>query len=259
MKTRTLPSGAEMPIIGLGTWTLKGKDGTDAVATALELGYRHIDTALAYDNHRAVAAGIRRSGVPRDEIFVVSKVPRENLRYEEVLAAAEKSLEELDTDYLDLFLIHWPNPSIPMRETFTALAEVRDKGWVRDIGVSNFDVGHLEEALEVTTVPIANDQVLYHPQRNQERLRQYCEERDITVTSYSPLGKGEFTNERSLRRLGERHGRTPAQLILKWLIDKDVIVIPRSTSREHLAENLDIFGWELDDEARQTLDSMEGS
>ncbi len=259
MKTRTLPSGAEMPIIGLGTWTLRGSIGTDAVATALELGYRHIDTALAYDNHRAVATGIRRSGVPREDIFIVSKVPRENLQYEEVLVAAEKSLEELETDYLDLFLIHWPNPDVPMRETFTALAELREKGWLRDIGVSNFTIAHLEEALDVTTVPIANDQVLYHPQRNQEQLRQFCESRDIVVTSYSPLGKGEFTNERTLKRLAEARGRTPAQLILRWLVDKDVVVIPRSTSREHLAENMDLFDWELDDEVRQTLEGMEGS
>jgi 2,5-diketo-D-gluconate reductase B len=259
MKKRTLPSGAEMPIVGLGTWTLRGSTCIDAVANALELGYRHIDTALAYDNHKAVAAGIRRAGVPREDIFIVSKVPRENLRYEEVLAAAEQSLEELDTDYLDLFLIHWPNPDVPMRETFTALAELRGKGLLREIGVSNFTIAHLEEALEVTTVPIANNQVLYHPQRNQEQLREFCEERDIVVTSYSSLGRGEFTDERTLKRLAEARGRTPAQLILKWLIDKGVVVIPRSTSREHLAENLALFDWDLDDEVRQTLDGMEGS
>lgn len=258
MKTRRLPSGAEMPMVGLGTWTLRGQEAADAVATALELGYRHIDTAVAYNNHRSVAKGIERAGVPREELFIVSKVPRENLRYEEVLAAAEQSLEELRTDYLDLLLIHWPNPAVPMRETMSAMGEVHRKGMARDIGVSNFSIAHLEEALEVTPVPIANDQVLYHPQRNQEALRRFCEDKEIVVTSYSPLARGEFVNERSIKRLAEARGRTPAQIVLKWLVDKGIVVIPRSRSREHLAENLDLFGWELDDEARHALDSMEG-
>jgi diketogulonate reductase-like aldo/keto reductase len=258
MKTKTLPSGAEMPLIGLGTWTLRGTEAADAVATALELGYRHIDTAVGYGNHRSVAAGIQRAGVPRQELFIVTKVPRENLRYEEVLAAAAQSLDELQTDYLDLLLIHWPNPDVPMRETFTAFGELHSKGIVRDVGVSNFTIAHLEEALAVTPTPIANDQVLYHPQRNQEALRRYCEDKSVVVTSYSPLGRGEFVNERSLRRLAETLGHTPAQLILKWLVEKGVVVIPRSRSREHLAENLDLFGWELDKEARRVLDGMGG-
>jgi 2,5-diketo-D-gluconate reductase B len=258
MKTKTLPSGAEMPLVGLGTWTLREAEATEAVAAALDLGYRHIDTALGYNNHRAIAAGIRRAGVPREELFIVSKVPKENLRYEEVLVAAERSLDELETDYLDLFLIHWPNPSVPMRETFTALGELHTKGVLRDVGVSNFTPEHLDEALRVTSVPIANDQVLLHPQRRQDALLRYCDEKDITVTSYSPLGRGEFVNERSLRRLGEARGRTPAQLVLKWLVEQGVIVIPRSRSRDHLAENLDLFGWELDDEARGVLDAMSG-
>ncbi len=258
MKTRTLPSGAEMPQVGLGTWTLRGDSAANAVAMALELGYRHIDTAVAYGNHRHVGAGIRRAGVPRQELFIVTKVPRDNLRYEEVLAAADQSLDELQTDYLDLFLIHWPNPSVPMRETFSALGELHRKGIVRDVGVSNFTIDHLEEAQGVTSVPIANNQVLYHPLRNQEALRLYCHERDIVVTSYSPLGRGEFVRDRTLQRLAAARGRTPAQLALKWLVDKGIVVIPRSSSREHLAENLDLFDWELDDEALRALDAMEG-
>ncbi len=258
MKTRILPSGLEMPMVGLGTWTLRGAQAADAVATAIELGYRHIDTALAYRNHTSVAQGIARAGIPRDDLFITTKIPRENLHYEEVLAATDRSLDELQTDYVDLLLIHWPNPDVPMRETFTALAEVHRVGKALEIGVSNFGIEHLEEALRVSSTPIANDQVLYHPLRNQETLRRFCEEKGIVVTSYSPLGRGEFVNERTIRRLAEARGRTPAQLILKWLVDKGIVVIPRSQSREHLAENLDLFSWELDDEARRVLDSMEG-
>lgn len=258
MHSTQLPSGAGMPLVGLGTWTLRGEEATDIVATALELGYRHIDTALAYGNHRAIAAGLRRAGVPREELFIVSKVPRENLRYEELLAAAHKSLDELDTAYLDLFLIHWPNPDVPLRETLAALGELRHKGLVRDIGVSNFAIDLMQKALAESPVSIANNQVLYHPQRKQEALRRYCEERGVTVTAYSPLGQGEFATERSLIRLAETRGRTPAQLVLKWLVDKGVVVIPRSRSRAHLAENLDLFGWEMDDDARRVLEGLEG-
>ena len=159
---------------------------------------------------------------------------------------------------MDLLLIHWPNPDVPMRETMSAMGEVHRKGIARDIGVSNFTIAHLEEALAVSPVPIANDQVLYHPQRNQESLRRFCNDKGIVITSYSPLGRGEMVNERSIKRLAQAHGRTPAQIVLKWLVDKGIVVIPRSRSREHLAENLDLFGWELGEQARHALDSMEG-
>lgn len=258
MPSTKLPSGAEMPLVGLGTWTLRGEEAADVVAMAVDLGYRHIDTALAYGNHRAIATGLRRTGVPREELYIVSKVPRENLRYEELLAAAEKSLDELDTSYLDLFLLHWPNPDVPIRETLAALGELRRKGLARDTGVSNFGIELMQEALAVSPESIANNQVLYHPQRKQEALRHFCQEQGIVVTAYSPLGRGEFASERSLVRLAETRGRTPSQLVLKWLVDKGVVVIPRSRSRAHLAENLDLFGWELDEDARRALDGMEG-
>lgn len=259
MKTRILRSGAEMPVVGLGTWTLRGDQATEAVETALELGYRHIDTAEAYNNQSAIARGIRRAGVPREELFIVSKVQREHLHYEEVLAAADKTLDELHTDYLDLYLIHWPNPRVPMRQTFTALGELHKEGKIRDVGVSNFSIAHLQEAFEATDVPISNNQVPYDPIKNQEELRQFCHEHGITVTAYSPLGKGDLVDHPQLKELAADRERTVAQLILRWLVEKDLIVIPRSTSREHLAEDIDLFGWELDDEVRAVLEGMSQS
>lgn len=256
MEFATLKSGAPMPLVGLGTWTLRGQEATDAVEAALGVGYRHIDTAEVYGNQRAISDGIRAAGVPREELFIVSKVAREHLRYEEVLAAARQTLADLRTDYLDLYLIHWPNPSVPIRETLVALSELQRKDSIRAIGVSNFTPQHLKEALETGVATIENDQVPYHPHANQEPLRQLCEEQGIVVTAYSPLGRGDIVRNVHVQDLAEASGRTPAQLVLRWLVEKGVVVIPRSRSVRHLRENLDLFGWELDDEARRELDAM---
>ncbi|MFO7697911.1 MAG: aldo/keto reductase [Anaerolineae bacterium] len=256
MEYATLRSGAQMPLVGLGTWTLKGAAATDAVTMALALGYRHIDTAEVYENQRAIADGIRESGVSREDLFLVSKVPREHLRYEEVLACARQTLRDLRTDYLDLYLIHWPSPTVPIRETLTALEELRLKGAIRAIGVSNFTPDHLREALAAGVAPIENDQVPYHPHANQEPLRKLCEQEQVVVTAYSPLGRGDLIRNVELQDLAEARGRTVAQLVLRWLVDKGVVVIPRSGSVQHLRDNLEIFGWTLDDEARQALDAM---
>ena len=256
MEFATLKSGAPMPLVGLGTWTLRGQEATDAVEAALGVGYRHIDTAEVYGNQRAISDGIRAAGVSREELFIVSKVAREHLRYEEVLAAARQTLADLRTDYLDLYLIHWPNPSVPIRETLVALSELQRKGSIRAIGVSNFTPQHLKEALETGVATIENDQVPYHPHANQEPLRQLCEEQGIVVTAYSPLGRGDIVRNVHVQDLAEASGRTPAQLVLRWLVEKGVVVIPRSRSVRHLRENLDLFGWELDDEARRELDAM---
>jgi 2,5-diketo-D-gluconate reductase B len=258
MHSRTLRSGAEMPLVGLGTWTLRNAEATDAVKEALDLGYRHIDTAEGYRNQRAIADGIKAAGVSRDELFIVSKVAPEHLRYEEVLTAARQTLDDLRTDYLDMYLIHWPNPDVPIRETLTALEELRRKGSIRAIGVSNFYEDHLNEALATGIAPIENNQVPYHPHANQESLRRYCEEHGIVVTAYSPLGRGDLVRNPELESLANARERTMAQLVLKWLVEKGVIVIPRSSSREHLQENMALFDWELDDEARSVIEALGG-
>lgn len=256
MEYATLRSGAQMPLVGLGTWTLRGSAATEAVTAALGLGYRHIDTAEGYGNQRAISDGILESGVQREELFIVSKVSREHLRYDEVLAAARQTLEDLRTDYLDLYLIHWPSPTVPIRETLTALEELRRKGSIRAIGVSNFTPDLLREALATGVAPIENDQVPYHPHANQEPLRQFAAQEGVVVTAYSPLGRGDLIRNVELQDLAAARGRTVAQLVLRWLAEKDVVVIPRSGSLQHLRENLEIFGWDLDSEARQALDAM---
>jgi len=256
MEFATLRSGAQMPLVGLGTWTLRGQEATDAVQAALEMGYRHIDTAEVYGNQRAISDGIRAAGIPREELFIVSKVAREHLRYEEVLVAARQTLADLRTDYVDLYLIHWPSPSVPLRETLVALSELQRKGSIHAIGVSNFTPQHLQEALETGVATIENDQVPYHPHANQEPLRQLCQEQGIVVTAYSPLGRGDIIRNVDVQELAVARGRTPAQLVLRWLLDKGVAVIPRSRTARHLSENLDLFGWELDEEARRVLDAM---
>jgi len=256
MEYAILRSGAAMPMVGLGTWTLRGAEATSVVSAALELGYRHIDTAEAYENQRAIAEGIRASGIPREELFIVSKVWRDHLHYEEVLMAARRTLAELRTDYLDLYLIHWPSATVPLRETLVAMEELRGRGQVRAVGVSNFTPDVLRQALALNVTPIENDQVPYHPHANQEPLRLLCQQEGIVVTAYSPLGRGDLIRNEELRALANERGRTVAQLVLRWLTDKGVVVIPRSTSVAHLRENLDVFGWDLDEEVRRLLDSM---
>ncbi len=258
MEYAVLRSGAQMPLVGLGTWTLQGSAATDAVVRALELGYRHIDTAEAYDNHRQIAEGLRTAAIPREDLFIVSKVWRDHLHYEEVLAAAKTTLADLRLDYLDLYLVHWPSPSgVPVSETLTALEELRKQGLIRAIGVSNFTQDHIREAVDTGIATIENNQVPYSPQRNQEALRQLCEREGIVLTAYSPLGRGDLIRNADLQRLAADRGHTVSQIILRWMVEKGIVVIPRSTSRKHLAENLDLFGWELDDEARVALDGMD--
>jgi len=170
--------------------------------------------------------------------------------------AARRTLAELRTDYLDLYLIHWPSATVPLRETLVAMEELRGRGQVRAVGVSNFTPDVLRQALALNVTPIENDQVPYHPHANQEPLRLLCQQEGIVVTAYSPLGRGDLIRNEELRALASERGRTVAQLVLRWLTDKGVVVIPRSTSVAHLRENLDVFGWDLDEEVRRLLDSM---
>ncbi|MBD3181566.1 aldo/keto reductase [Candidatus Poribacteria bacterium] len=256
MQYAKLNSGANMPMVGIGTWTLKGDKCRESVRKALEVGYIHIDTAEAYDNQEQVALGIKDSGVERDKIFITSKVWKTNLRYDDTLEACDNTLKELQTDYLDLYLIHWPNDEIPMKETFRALTKLKDDGKVKDIGVSNFTIQHLEEAMSVTETAISVDQVKYHPYDNPNDLLEYCNENNIVVTAYSPFGKGDLFSDEELNKIAESHDKSLAQIILKWLIQKDIVVIPRSSSKDHLKANLDLFDWEISDDVVQKLENL---
>ena len=250
------PQG-QIPLLGFGTWQLSGDQARDAVHAALDFGYRHIDTAIGYGNHVPVGAGIRASGVPREAIFLTTKVPRENLHYADVIARCEQSLKEIQVDYLDLYLVHWPNNDIPMDETFRAMHDLIDRGRIRACGVSNFTASRLERALALDIVPIGNNQVEYHPFLNQKDLDRLCREQGVTLTAYSPLAQGKVADDPLLQGIARKYGKTPAQVTLRWLLDKEIVAIPKSASRERIASNLDIFDFDLAPEDFEAIDDRQ--
>lgn len=256
METVKLRSGNEMPMIGLGTWLLRGDECVEAVAKAIEIGYRHIDTAAAYENHAEIRKGIERSGLKREDLFITSKVWYDALHYDQVLAACDKALSELGTDYLDLYLIHWPNKHVPMEETFGALEKLHKDGKVRDIGVSNFTIAHIRRALEVSRVPISVNQVEYHVHLNQEDLLAECRKHGICITAYAPLARKAVLSEPALEEAASRHGKTPAQVALRWLVQKGIAAIPKASSEEHLRANFEIFDFELSPEEMKAIDEI---
>lgn len=238
--------GVEVPALGLGTWQTTGEECYETVSTALELGYRHVDTAQMYGNEREVGQAITDAAVDRDDLVLTTKVEPGNARYDDVLASTHKSLERLGTEYVDLLLLHWPNPLVDFADTARAMAELRDDGLVRHLGVSNFRRWRLRRARERSPVPLLADQVRLHPFYTQRRLRAYCRAVGMMVTAYSPLAHGAMTDEAVLAQVGERYDKTPAQVALRWVTQlENVVTIPKSTSRDHLAANLDVFDFEL--------------
>jgi len=236
-----------VPALGLGTWELRGDACTRAVEHALALGYRHIDTAQGYDNEAEVGTGLRRSGVPRDEIFLTTKVRPRHFRHDDLLQSTEASLAALGVDVVDLLLLHWPNPDVPLEETLLALHEARDRGMARHVGVSNFPPSLLRHSL--ATGPTLTDQVEYHPFLGQGKLLALAEEHDLLITAYSPVARGRVQGDPTLRAIGERHGKGPAQVALRWLLQQPrVVAIPKAASAEHQAANLDVFDFELDED-----------
>jgi 2,5-diketo-D-gluconate reductase B len=248
--------GVEVPKLGLGTWQLTGRACEQAVCEALELGYRHLDTARAYGNEAEVGRGIERSGVDRGAVFVTTKLAHTRLRAREVRQQLEGSLRDLGTDHVDLLLIHWPSRDVPLAETLDAMAQLRDAGKVRHLGVSNFPAPLVSEALELA--PILCDQVEYHPYLGQPALLSLARERDLLVTAYSPLARGKLLRDPVLREIAEAHGRTPAQVILRWLLDQpQVAAVPKAASREHRAANLEVFDFALGDGDRARIAGLE--
>lgn len=240
--------GARIPRLGLGTWQNTGPQCTAAVRAALELGYRHIDTAQAYGNEVEVGRGIAQSDVDRDEIFLTTKVWRSNLRYDEVLSSVGESLERLGTDRVDLLLIHWPHPRRPVGETLGAMAELQDVGRIDHIGVANFTLSQLQEAERSVDRSIVTDQVLYHPLKDQSELLQYCVNNDVALTAYSPLARGAVVGHDLLTTIGKRHGKSAVQVAIRWLLQQEgVVAIPKASCRGHLEENLDVFDFSLSD------------
>ena len=243
-----------IPVLGLGTWKLTGKTCITAVKKALELGYRHIDTAEYYRNHVEIGKAI--TGFEREDIFITSKVWASDLRYNDVLKMCDKALKELKTDYLDLYLIHWPNPKIPIEETLKAFKKLYDEGKIKNFGISNFDIGELKEVLEKTEIPITNNQIEFHPYWYRRELLEFCKENNISVTSYSSLGRGILFEESIIKKLAKKYSKTEAQILLRWALQKSTIVIPKASSESHLRENTDIFNWKISGEDIEQIDSL---
>ncbi|NLM97566.1 MAG: aldo/keto reductase [Halanaerobiaceae bacterium] len=256
MKSIILNSGQEMPVLGLGTWQLNGPKCTEIVKEALEMGYRHIDTADAYENQQDIAPALRASGIDRNELFITSKVNRLDLHYDDFLKKTDKILNELEIEYLDLLLIHWPNKDIPIEETLKAMAELKVRGKVKNLGVSNFTESHLEKVLDLYPGLISVNQVEFHPYLYQKALLDYCQKNDIVLTAYSPLARGMVFEDNRIKELAEEYGHTPAQLVLKWLVEKGIVVIPKAGSTAHLKDNLEVLNMDLPASALELLDTF---
>ena len=238
MKTLTFRTGVDVPQLGYGTFKLDGDACVNGVRDAIELGYCHIDTAFAYKNHRQVAAGIKLSGIDRESLFVTTKIPLGQQRRDQVIQFGQKLQQELEMEYVDLLLIHWPNKEIQFSETLGAMGELVSRGVVRSIGISNFNRTIMAEADEVSPVPLVTNQVEFHPFLYQRELLNACRDRHILLTAYSPIARGEVPTDDRMIALAKRNGATPAQIALAWSMEKGIIVIPKATARRNIEENL---------------------
>src|ERR1700739_1225348 len=229
-------NGARIPAIGLGTWELRGRTCARLVEQAVRLGYRHIDTAQVYENEREVGEGLRASGVRRDEVFVTTKVWTSHFAPHELERSAKESLVKLRMPEVDLLLLHWPNPQIPLAETLGALARAKQIGLTRHIGVSNFTVALMEQAVAACPEPLVCDQVEFHPYLDQTKVKEACARNGMAVFAYSPVAKGRIKNDSTLAGIGQAYGKTAAQVCLRWLVQQNVSAIPRTSRIEPLSE-----------------------
>ncbi|WP_370235924.1 MULTISPECIES: aldo/keto reductase [Henriciella] len=246
MTLTTRHFGVDIPKIGFGTWKLRDETAQMAVSKAIEAGYRMIDTAQAYENETHVGRGIADAQLPREELFVTTKVWMSEFKDGDLQDSVARSVERLSTDYCDLILLHWPNPDVPLEETLGALNDVHDKGLTRNIGVSNFTSAQLGQAVKLSRAPILTNQVEYHPFINQTSILEAARALGSSVTAYSPLAQGRVFDDPVLNEIGEAHGKTPAQIVIRWCAQQPgVITIPRSSSPDHIASNNDVLDFEL--------------
>ena len=253
-------NGAAIPALGLGTFTLKGTDCVDMVSSAIEVGYRHLDTAAMYGNEAEVGEGLRQSAIARDEVFVTTKVWWEDLRADDLRRSAEASLAKLKLDSVDLLLVHWPNPAIPLSDTLPALARLKQEGLARNIGVSNFTTKLLAEALELCPEPLVANQVEYHPYLDQTKVYAACRAAGMAMVSYCPLHRGGgLLSEAAVRSAADAHGKTPGQIVLRWHVQQEgVVAIPRTSRIERLEENFSIFDFELTGDEMAAISQLAG-
>ena len=256
---RVSANGAEIPAIGFGTWTLEGDDAASLVTQALEAGYRHIDTAAMYGNEKSVGAGLRAGGLARDEVFLTTKIWHTDLAEADLLGSLEASLDRLQMDQVDLALIHWPSTTgVPLAESIEALNACHERGWARHLGVSNFPVKLLDEAVKLSGRPLVCNQVEYHPMLNQDVVHSACRRHAMAMVSYCPLYRGGDTfAEAPIAEAAETHGRSPAQIILRWHVQQDgVIAIPRTRTPSRIPENLAVFDFELSESEMAAISAL---
>lgn len=250
-------AGISIPRIGLGTWQLRGEVCIGVVEQALRRGYRHIDTAQGYANEAEVGEGLANSGVPRDEVFITTKVRPDNMGANALRRSVEESLKKLRTDRVDLLLLHWPNPEIPLRETIPALNAVKREGLARAIGLSNFTVVLLEEAWRLTSEPLAAEQVELHPFLDQRKIRAAIAAHDMALIAFCPIALGRVVDDPVIGRIARARGRTPAQVSLRWLMQQpDVVAIPKTSKIDRLVENLAVFDFELTEEDMAAINAL---
>lgn len=248
--------GAEIPVLGFGTSPQTGALLPDSVVAALHAGYRHIDTARKYGTERAVGAAIRASGVPRNEIFLTTKVSHENLRTDDFARSVDDSLAALGVDYVDLLMIHWPNPAIALGETMPALARAREQGKARHIGVANFNSMLLDKAVDLCPAPLVALQAEYHPYLDQTKLLAAARRHGLVFVAYCPLGRGRLFEDPVLAEIAGARGRSIAQVALRWLMQQNVAAIPRSSNPERIAANLDIFDFTLSEDEMNRISAL---
>jgi 2,5-diketo-D-gluconate reductase B len=259
LETTVHAPGLEVPMIGLGTWNLRGARASRVVQAALELGYRHIDTAEMYRNESEIGRAIEDASIPREELFIVSKVWKNHMRPDQVVAACRDSCARLRVDWVDLYLIHWPNSRVPIEETMAGMVSVVADGLARAVGVSNFSRAQWEHAQAVSSVPVVCNQVRFSARRRQDELVAYAGNHQLLLTAYTPLDKGRLAGEPVLRRIAGAIGHTPLQVALRWLIQQaQVAAIPKASSRDHLIENLGALSFELSSDDVRAVDAIAG-
>ena len=256
--TVELNDGRTIPQLGFGVWQVPDDEATQAVRNAVEAGYRLIDTAEGYDNEEGVGRAVRECGVAREELFITSKLRNGAHAFDQAIAAFDETQRKLGLDYLDMFLIHWPVPEQDKYvDAWKALVKLQEQGRIRSIGVSNFLPEYLDKIIDATgVVPVVN-QIELHPKYQQRDVRDAHAQRNIKIECYSPLGSGAVLNDETIGSIADKHGKSVAQVILRYLLDQDLIVIPKSTHADRIRDNIDVFGFLLDDEDRQKIDALD--
>lgn len=254
----TLNDGARIPQVGLGVWQTPNDEAAPAVKAALDAGYRHVDTAAVYENEEGVGEGIRQSGLSRSDIFLTTKLWNNDQGYEQTLKAFEASLKRLGTDYVDLYLIHWPSAHRGLFvDTWKALVKLKEEGRAKSIGVSNFYPEHIEKIVAETSVTPVINQIELHPDFQQRETRAFHEKHKIATQSWSPLGQGKLLGHPVIAEIAQKLGRTPAQVIIRWHIDNGLVVIPKSVTPSRIVENFKVFDFQLSSEDLQKLNGLD--